>query len=68
MDNTFEKTKAFCDSFLELSMPGFDLAVYHEGKCVLRYINGYSDLENKIEMSYIQFVDHYDGGSPLLYL
>ena len=51
MDNMFEKTKAFCDSFLELSMPGFDLAVYHEGKCVLRYMNGYSDLENKIEMN-----------------
>ena len=32
-------------------MPGFDLAVYHDGKCVLRYINGYSDLENKIEMN-----------------
>ena len=30
----FEKTKAFCDSFLELGVPGFDLAVYQDGKPV----------------------------------
>ena len=47
----FEKTKAFCDSFLELGVPGFDLAVYQDGKCILRYINGYSDLENKVKMN-----------------
>ena len=46
----FEKTKAFCDSFLEAGLPGFDLAVYQDGKCILRYMNGYSDLENKIKM------------------
>lgn len=47
----FEKTKAFCDSFLELGVPGFDLAVYQDGKCILRHINGYSDLENKVKMN-----------------
>ncbi len=47
----FEKTKAFCDSFLELGLPGFDLAIMHKGECVLRYMNGYSDLENKIKMN-----------------
>ena len=47
----FEKTKAFCDSFLKLGVPGFDLAVYQDGKCVLRHMNGYSDLENKVEMN-----------------
>lgn len=47
----FEKTKAFCDSFLELGVPGFDLAVYQDGKCILRYMNGYSDLENKVKMN-----------------
>ena len=46
----FEKTKAFCDSFLERGLPGFDLAVYQGGKCILRHINGYSDLENKVKM------------------
>ncbi len=47
----FEQTKKFCDSFLELGVPGFDLAVYQDGECILRYINGYSDLENKIKMN-----------------
>lgn len=47
----FEKTKAFCDSFLELGVPGFDLAVYQDGKCILRHMNGYSDLENKVKMT-----------------
>ena len=47
----FEKTKAFCDSLLTLGLPGFDLAVYQDGKCILRHTNGYSDLENKIKMN-----------------
>lgn len=46
----FEKTKKFCDSFLDMGLPGFDLAVYKGGECILRYMNGYSDLENKIKM------------------
>lgn len=46
-----EKTKRFCDSFLDLDVPGFDLAVYKGGECVLRYMNGYSDLENKVKMN-----------------
>ncbi len=47
----FEITKKFCDSFLEMGVPGFDLAVYKGGECVLRYMNGYSDLENKVAMN-----------------
>ncbi len=47
----FERTKAFCDSFLQLGVPGFDLAVYQDGKCILRYMNGYSDVENKVKMN-----------------
>lgn len=47
----FEKTKKFCDSFLDLGVPGFDLAVYKSGECILRYMNGYSDLENKVKMN-----------------
>ena len=46
----FEKTKAVCDSFLEMGVPGFDLMVCKDGQCVLRYMNGYSDRENKIPM------------------
>ncbi len=47
----FEKLKEFCDSFLELGVPGFDLAVYIDGECVLRHMNGYSDLENMVKIS-----------------
>lgn len=47
----FEETKAFCDSFLEMGVPGFDLAVYKDGECALRYMGGYSDRENKIPVN-----------------
>lgn len=47
----FEQTKALCDHFLAMGIPGFDLAVYKDGKCVLRYMGGYADPENKIPMS-----------------
>ena len=47
----FEKLKSFCDSFLGLGVPGFDLVIYKDGKCILRYMNGYSDLENKVKMN-----------------
>jgi len=47
----FEKLKKFCDSFLELGVPGFDLVIYKEGECILRYMNGYSDIENKVKMN-----------------
>ena len=46
----FEKTKRFCDLLLELGLPGFDLTVFKDGKQVLRYMNGYSDLENKVKI------------------
>ena len=47
----FEQTKALCDSFLEMGIPGFDLMVCKEGECVLRYQNGYSDREKQIPMN-----------------
>ena len=47
----FERTKAFCDSLLEIGLPGFDLAIYKDGKCILRHMNGYSDLEKKIKVN-----------------
>lgn len=46
----FEKTKALCDSFLAMGVPGFDLMVCKDGECVLRYMNGYSDREKKTPM------------------
>lgn len=47
----FETTKQFCDSFLEMGVPGFDLVVYKKGECILRYMNGYSDLEHQVPIN-----------------
>ncbi len=55
----FEKTKALCDSFLEMGIPGFDLLVYHDGKPVLRYMNGYSDRLNKTPMTGKELLNIY---------
>ena len=46
-----ETTKGFCDSFLKMGVPGFDLAIYKDGECILRYMNGYSNIENKVKMN-----------------
>ena len=47
----FENFKKFCDSLVDHGLPGFDIAVYKDGESILRYMKGYSDLENKIEMN-----------------
>ena len=46
----FEQTKALCQHFLDMGIPGFDLIVYKDGKCILRHMGGYADKENKIPM------------------
>ena len=61
----FEKLKSYLDSFLTLGVPGFDLAVYRKGECVLRYMNGYSDLENKIEMKGDEIYNIYSCSKPI---
>ena len=47
----FEKVKAQCDAFLPMGVPGFDLLILQNGKEILRYMGGYSDLENKIPVN-----------------
>ena len=47
----FEATKAFCDGFLEMGVPGFDFLVYRDGKEFFRYMGGCSDLEQQIPMN-----------------
>lgn len=43
----FKNSIAFLDSFLEMSVPGYDCLAYYNGKEVFRHMNGYSDLETK---------------------
>jgi len=46
----FQNTIALCNSFLEMGVPGLDLAIYKDGACVLRHTDGFSDRENRIAM------------------
>ena len=46
----FEQTKALCEHFLKMGIPGFDLVAYKDGECILRHMGGYADPENKIPM------------------
>lgn len=61
----FERLKNFCDSFLDLGLPGFDLVVYKDGECVLRHMNGYSDLENKIKVNGKERYNVYSCSKPI---
>lgn len=44
----FERTKALLDRFLDLKVPGYDIAIYKDGKCLMRRAGGYVDMEEKI--------------------
>jgi len=46
----FEQTKAVCQLFLDMGIPGFDLIVYRDGQCVLRHMRGFADREKQIPM------------------
>ena len=61
----FEKTKAFCDSFLEMGVPGFDLAVYKDGECVLRHMGGFSHRENKVPVKGTELYYLYSCSKPI---
>ena len=43
----FERTKELLDLFLAEKVPGYDTAVFKDGKCVFRQSGGYVDMENK---------------------
>ena len=61
----FEKTKSLCDSFLDMGVPGFDLAVYKGGECILRHYNGYSDIENKVKINGKERYNIYSCSKPI---
>ena len=44
----FENLIRLTDSFMEMGVPGYDIAVWQDGQCVLRHRNGYADRDNKI--------------------
>ena len=61
----FENTVKLMDSFLEMGLPGYDLVVYKDGKCVLRQFNGYSDLESRTPMNGTELYNIYSCSKPI---
>ncbi len=61
----FEKTKTFCDAFLKMDVPGFDLAVFKGGECILRHFNGYSDIENRVRINGKERYNIYSCSKPI---
>ena len=53
----FEQVIQLCDSFLDMGIPGYDIAIWQDGKCVLRHQNGYRDKEKTQPMD---GTEHYD--------
>ena len=60
-----ENTKKFCDSFLDLGLPGFDLAVYRGGEPILRHMGGYSSLEEKTPITGRERYNIYSCSKPI---
>lgn len=47
----FEKLTEKLDSYLKMGIPFYDCVVMHDGKCVFRQSNGYTDIKNKVEVT-----------------
>ena len=61
----FEKTKAFCETFPGMGVPGYDLAVYKDGECILRTMGGYADLENRVPVQGSEVYNIYSCSKPI---
>ena len=61
----FDSVREFLDTFLEGGLPGFDCVVYHDGKCVMRHMGGYSNVEEKIPMQGNELYNIYSCSKPI---
>lgn len=61
----FENAVAFARSFLDMGVPGYDLSIWKDGKCVVRHMGGYSDLENKIPVQGNERYNIYSCSKPI---
>ena len=55
----FENVIKLADSFLDMGIPGYDIAIWKDGKCVLRHQNGYRDLEKTQKVDGTEKYDIY---------
>ena len=61
----FPELKKFLDSFLPMGVPGFDMLIYQNGKCIWRYMNGYSDYDRQIPMKGDERYNIYSASKPI---
>ena len=61
----FENTKAICDSFLEMGVPGYDLLVYQDGKELLRLMNGVRDFDTQEPIQGNELYNIYSCSKPI---
>ena len=61
----FDPVREFLDTFLEEGLPGFDCVVYHDGKCVMRHMGGYANVEEKIPMQGNELYNIYSCSKPI---
>lgn len=47
----FKELTKFMDSFLKMGIPFYDCIVMKDGKCVYRHANGFTDINNKTEVT-----------------
>ncbi len=64
-ENGFKDLISVLNKFIELGVPGNDCAVYHKGELVLRYMAGYSNLEDKIPINGNEMYNVYSCSKPL---
>lgn len=55
----FKEVTDFLDSMIKLGVPSVDCIVYSKGELVYRYINGYSNLEEKTPLKGNEFYNIY---------
>lgn len=62
---SFNKTKAFLDSLIEMGAPGYDCIAYLNGEQVFRHMNGYSDIESKTPVCGKEMYNIYSCSKPI---
>jgi CubicO group peptidase (beta-lactamase class C family) len=61
----FERVMALTDSFLEMGVPGNDLAIWQDGQCIFRRWNGFQDLEKTMPMTGQERYNIYSCSKPI---
>lgn len=61
----FENVKAMCQSFLKMGVPYFDVVIYKDGEEILRYMDGYVDMEKKTRPTGKELLYVYSSSKPV---